>query len=279
MRKRSDSRSSTSVVTEYRFRPAHHNEPFGMEVDYMSAEEIRELLEELLRTFRQYYLPSFHEIHSVQEKKDIKTKSHKAWCTLHSMFRNQPLFTKAFVLDYPESAELPLIDILQRWAASFLAGRPGGAEARMWSSVAFDADECTDKMDAFLRDPLDEKTPALWPFIRIVRYVSFVIYLSLPFLTPSRIYLRSPILQSGLIVVDCPCKFNCLRCFLCLTFQALRDLNLARLRAVERYIRNCNEIFAVTTMDRALEDQGVVDIIKRNGRHRPLRIICTNSEV
>ena len=217
-----------------------------MEVDYMTAEEVKELIEELLRTFRQYYIPSYQEVETSEERKAIRARSEKAWNTLHSMFRNQPLLTKKFLLDYPDNAETPLVSVLHHWAAVFLADRPGGPKAHTWSATAFDIDECTDRMDAFLRDPLDEHTPALWPFIRVVR-----------------IYLRSPVLQSGLVLVDCP---------------SLRDLNHARLCAVERYVRNCSEIFAVTTMDRALTDQGVVDIVRRNGRHRPLRIICTGSE-
>lgn len=140
----------------------------------MTAEEIQELIEELLRTFRLYYLSSFQEIISASEKKTIRMRSEKAWNTLHSMFRNQPLFTKSFLLDYPAEGDASLLNILQLSAASFLAGRPGGCESRMWSAAAFNVDECTDKMDAFLRDPLDANTPALWPFIRVVRYVLLI---------------------------------------------------------------------------------------------------------
>ena len=56
-------------------------------------------------------------------------------------------------------------------------------------------------------------------------------------------------------------------------------MNFARARATERYLRNCHEVFAVTTVARASTDAGVRDVIARTGRHRPLRIVCTKSEV
>ncbi|KAF2733490.1 hypothetical protein EJ04DRAFT_524428 [Polyplosphaeria fusca] len=241
-----DSGHSTPVITEYRYRPAHHDEPFGMEVDYMTTEEIRELIEELLRSFRACYIPAFHDIDNLEERQEIRTRSDKAWHTLNSMFRSQPIFTKDFVLQHTYDTEMPLVHIFEKWAAKFLTNRPGGFDARTWSSTAFNIDECRDKIDAFTSDPIDEDTAALWPFVRVVR-----------------VYLRAAVLQSGLVLVDCP---------------SLRDLNFAREKATERYLRNCHQIFAVTTMKDALIDKGVLDIVKRNGRHRPLRIICTKSE-
>ncbi|KAF2114884.1 hypothetical protein BDV96DRAFT_576070 [Lophiotrema nucula] len=241
-----DGKFSTSVITEYRFRPAHHDEPFGLEVDYLSSEEIKELIEELLRSFRACYIPAFQAIDGAEERQHIKERSEKAWQTLHSMYRDQPIFTREFVLEHTSDIKTPLVGILQRWTAKFLAARPGGLESRTWSATAFNTDECRDKLDAFTRNPLDQSTAALWPLVRVVR-----------------IYLRSPILQSGLVVVDCPSP---------------RILNFARSRATERYLRNCHEVFGVTTMDDALSDQCIADIIRRNGRHRPLRIICTKSE-
>lgn len=235
-----------SVITEYRFRPAHHNEPFGVEIEYSTTDDVRELIEELLRSFRASHIPAFQDVHDSEERRDIRHRSEKAWHTLHSMFRNQPIFTREFILEYSDDAEVPLIRLLQQWASEFLHRRPGGARVRDWSATAFNIDECTDKLAAFTADPIDEGTPALWPFVKVVR-----------------IYLRSSILHSGLVLADCPSP---------------RDLNFSRARATERYLRTCHEVFAVTTMEHAVLDKAILDIIKRNGRHRPLRIICTNSD-
>ena len=44
-------------------------------------------------------------------------------------------------------------------------------------------------------------------------------------------------------------------------------------------MRNCHEVFAVTTIYRATSDVAIKDIVSRCGNHRPLRIVCTRSEV
>jgi hypothetical protein len=217
-----------------------------MEVDYMTVEEIRELIDELLRTFRACYTPAFHDVQDTEERQEIRLRSEKAWRTLEAMYRNQSIFTKEFLLEYPSNLKTPLCKVLEQWSTTFLARRPGGSECLAWASTAFTVDEATDKLNAFTCSPIDNNTPALWPYIRVVR-----------------VYLRASLLQSGLILVDCPTP---------------RDLNFARSRATERYLRNCHEIFAVTTMARAATDKGIQDIVRRNNLHRPLRIICTKSE-
>ncbi|KAF2811457.1 uncharacterized protein BDZ99DRAFT_413910 [Mytilinidion resinicola] len=241
-----DGSGSTCVVTEYRFRPAHHDEPFGIEVDYMSSEEVKELLEELLRTYRQFYIPAFQEVDTIEEQTEIRDKSAKAWTTLHAMFRNEPRLTKELLLAASTDEDASLLKTLEEWATKVLSTRPGGPSCRIWSGTADSVDECVDRVEQFNRDSTDETAPSLWPFVRIIR-----------------VYLRTPLLQTGLVLVDLP---------------SLRDLNHARVCSIERYLRNCHEVFAVTTMSQALADQGVLDTIRRNGRHRPLRIVCTKSE-
>ncbi|KAF2680709.1 hypothetical protein K458DRAFT_311139 [Lentithecium fluviatile CBS 122367] len=240
------SNRSAFVITEYWFRPAHCNEPLAIEVDYLTTEEIRELIQELLRIFRAGHDTSLRDTVSFEERHDIRLQAEKAWSTLHSMFRNQQFFTKEFLLRYPINAQTPLLDVLHHWATDFLATRPGGGKARTWYTTAFDAEECSDKLDAFVSDPVDEGKSALWPFIRL-----------------TRVYLRSPILQSGAILVDCPTP---------------HDLDYARARSTERCLRNCHEIFAVTSRRIAINDPCVSDIVKRIGRHRPLSIVCTKTD-
>lgn len=64
---------------------------------------------------------------------------------------------------------------------------------------------------------------------------------------------------------------------MCLGF---RDLNYARIRATERYLRhNCNEVFIVSTIFRCTTDRSIGDIIRRRAQGQPIRIVCTRSEV
>jgi len=44
-------------------------------------------------------------------------------------------------------------------------------------------------------------------------------------------------------------------------------------------MRSCQEVFTVATIFRPISDPVVKDVISRCGTHRPLRIVCTRSEV
>jgi hypothetical protein len=214
-------------------------------VDYLTAEEIRELIQELLRSFHAGHDPTLKDIDDFGERADISYQSEKAWHTLYAMFRNQQFFTKDFLLRYPSNTQIPLIDVLHHWAIDFLATRPGGT-ARTWSTAAFDAEECSDALSSFTTSPVDESTPALWPFIRL-----------------ARVYLRSPILQSGMVLVDCPSPHG---------------LDFARARTIERCLRSCHEILIVTPREQAVIDRCVSDVVERLGRHWPLSIVCTKTD-
>jgi hypothetical protein len=234
------------VVTEYCFRPTHYSEPFGIDVDYLTTGEIRELIQELLKSFHAGYDTALLDIASFEEQANMRYKADKAWYTLYVMFRSQKFFTKDFLLRYPTNAQTPLIDVLHHWAVDFLATCSSGGEARMWSTAAFDIDECSDKLSAFTGSPIGECTPALWPFVRL-----------------ARVYLRSPILQSGIVLVDCP---------------TLRGLDYARARTIDRYLRSCHEVLIVTPREQAVSDGCIADVVGRIGRHRPLSIICTKTD-
>ena len=137
----------------------------------MTAEEVKELLEELLRTFKLCFIPAFNDVDSIQEQNEIRDKSSKAWETLQSMFRDRPELTQAFLKQESTGEEASVLSTLQEWATAVLAKRPGGANTNTWSAAAMDVDDCTDKLDPFVRDPVDENLPSLWPFVRIIRLV------------------------------------------------------------------------------------------------------------
>ncbi|KAK0707804.1 hypothetical protein B0H67DRAFT_647946 [Lasiosphaeris hirsuta] len=91
--------------------------------------------------------------------------------------------------------------------------------------------------------------PAIWPFIKKIS-----------------VFLNSYILSKGLILVDLP---------------GLRDLNSARRNVTERYLLECNEIFAVCPIDRATDDAGVAAVfgLARKARLSNVGIVCTKSDV
>lgn len=61
----------------------------------------------------------------------------------------------------------------------------------------------------------------------------------------------------------------------------LRDLNSARQQITERYLLQCDEIFAICNIGRATTDVGVMGVFElaRRARLSNVGIICTRSDV
>lgn len=61
----------------------------------------------------------------------------------------------------------------------------------------------------------------------------------------------------------------------------LGDTNVARVKTTERYLINCNEIFAVCKIGRAATDDGVAAVfsLAKEANLSHVGIICTNSDV
>ena len=66
-----------------------------------------------------------------------------------------------------------------------------------------------------------------------------------------------------------------------LKHPGLRDLNSARRIITERYLLECDEIFAICNSGRAVTDEGVRDVFQlaRRARLSNVGIICTRSDV
>lgn len=101
-------------------------------------------------------------------------------------------------------------------------------------------------------------------------------------------FLKAHILSKGLVLADLPGKQArstsvLVLCSPCLThfLTGLRDHNSARRNITERYIINCNEIFVVCNIGRAVTDEGVEHVIKlaRQAKLSNVGIVCTKSDV
>ncbi|KAM5344685.1 hypothetical protein ACJ41O_010547 [Fusarium nematophilum] len=80
-----------------------------------------------------------------------------------------------------------------------------------------------------------------------------------------QVFLNAHILSRGLVLVDLP---------------GLRDLNSARRIITERYLLECNEIFAICNIGRAVSDEGVHHVFElaRRARLSNVGIVCTRSD-
>lgn len=105
------------------------------------------------------------------------------------------------------------------------------------------------------------------------------------------IYLEAVVLQNGIVLVDLPGM-----CFLSgpsllyvrrLILLGFRDVNSARVRVTEKRLYQCDEIFVVAQIGRAVTNQGVEDLLIRQlgrnfnnlRRSQGVAIVCTKSEV
>ncbi|KAJ5212368.1 uncharacterized protein N7498_004014 [Penicillium cinerascens] len=239
----------TCVVTEFRHVDEDHTGPFTVEAQFMTSEEMKELLNELLTMFRQFYVDRFfRDLHSHEEKQKCRGEAVRAWETFESLFNNQPALTKEHLSKDYDGAHSDILAQLERWASAGLVLRPGGLDALGYSAIAGDIEECRDILDMLTATNIGNSKPAIWPFIKLIR-----------------VYLKSPILKNGLVLADLP---------------GFSDLNFARIRATERYLsHSCDEVFVVADIARACTNASVRDILRRCKPNQPKRIICTKSEV
>ncbi|PLN80725.1 hypothetical protein BDW42DRAFT_170368 [Aspergillus taichungensis] len=242
-----DGSACTCVVTEFRHSGNDHD-AFTIEAEFMNSDEVKELLEELLQSVRQFHTDSlYQQLRSAEEQASCREKSDRAWEALESLFNNEPEMSLEYVSRDEEGAELAILNQLERWALLGSAHRPGGPNSLEYTAVCTCLDECKQQLDTLTADSPEGNRPALWPFIKLIK-----------------VYLDAPILRTGLVLADLP---------------GLRDMNYARVRATEQYLNHkCDEVFIVTNIARCITDQSIPDIISRCRESQPRRIICTRSE-
>jgi hypothetical protein len=162
----------TCVVTEFRHIDDNHTGPFTIEAEFMNTEEMRELLEHLLLDFRRFYvLPIFREIQATEDHMKCKDAAAKAWETLQLLFKTQPRLTIEFLSDESDNARFDILAQLERWAYAGLTYRQGGSDALEYSVIAGDIEECKSTLDQLSADNPDNGGPAMWPFIKLIRFV------------------------------------------------------------------------------------------------------------
>ncbi|KAK4442405.1 hypothetical protein QBC34DRAFT_313226 [Podospora aff. communis PSN243] len=122
--------------------------------------------------------------------------------------------------------------------------RPRGLDQPL---VVRTLDECSKSLMS-LTSEVDSARPAAWPYIRKIT-----------------VSLNAHILSKGLVLVDLP---------------GLRDLNSARRNITERYLLQCDEIFAVCFTGRAITDAGVASVFElaKQAKLFNVGIICTRSD-
>lgn len=233
----------TCVVTEYHY---HDRDSFAIEPEYFAVNEVRDQLTELLQSYRLYHsLANDTSSEGIEQRKALENKAERAQDTFRAAFRDYSTQNEQFLLDWPEET---VLETLLTWARESCPQLREANDSVQRKEVVASAEQCSRQLMELASKPISSNEPSLWPFIRKVK-----------------IYLKAHILSKGLILVDLP---------------GLRDLNTARLKITERYVLNCDEIFAVCYIGRATTDAGVKGVFELAKRAKlpNIGIICTKSD-
>lgn len=245
----------TSVVTEYRQKKRTTLESFSIEAEYLSNSERREMVEELLWSFRQLFLPDIDPSGGgvdFEEQQRIERESAVARSALEAVFSEQEGFSIDFLSDNSDGAFERIKNQLLSWIQNIKF--PTDDDSGLWTATADTPDECQDLTSVFMEN-------RLWPFTKIIR-----------------VYLDAEVLKTGVVLADLP---------------GLQDTNLARVRATQKYLQDCDHVFIATKISRAITDatlkSALYDELKRHvplaweetgvdNTNFKLAVICTRSE-
>lgn len=148
-------------MTEYRQKKPEHVAPITIEVEYLSTSGMKELVTELLWSYRQLYLPGVESDETPeQDYARYMRESDQAWSALQSAFRHQRQFTKEFLRDMSEGALEKITNQVLQWVSEI--EWPSGGNDGFWVSTAQTAEECCEKTKVFMQDKY-------WPFTKIIR--------------------------------------------------------------------------------------------------------------
>ncbi|KAJ5731564.1 uncharacterized protein N7483_006072 [Penicillium malachiteum] len=238
-RSNGDGAACTSVVTEFRSTDITHPDPYTIEIEFMESEEIKELLEELLRNFHAFHCPSIYSQVPSDGRENVKLAAERAWQTLESLFYYREELTYEFLSEDNEESEDKsekiwdaIIKTLETWTNEALAQRSDQIQGLVMAVTTDGLQGCRDYLDYLMASSHENGDLVLWPFINLIR-----------------VYIQSPVLQGGLVVADLP---------------GFRDMNFARVRATERYLfHQCDGVFNVSDISRCVTDQSITEIRSR----------------
>jgi hypothetical protein len=217
-------------------------------IDSFTIDELKQQFEELLRAYRDFELLSKGSKNTVEEDEDsgdrkmLQQKANLARETFEAGFGSKLEQRPTFL----SSAAFEIaVGTMVKWASELL---PHYSGHETFPSV----EACSARLRELVSEPdrslSNAESRTCWPFIKKLR-----------------VYLNAHILSKGLIITDLP---------------GLRDLNSARRAITERYVRQCDRIFVVARIERAITDQSIDEIFKlaRRVSLSQIDIVCTRSE-
>ena len=181
-------------MTEFRWKNDDDNSgSFKFEVELYNESESDKMLKELVWSYRRLYLPDVGG-KSAEDFNQI-SKEHKiAWSSLNAAFGHHQELKS---LCDRQGQDEALVETLQQWKNELIW--PFDHKEGKWSDLMDKPEACAKMTEKLMQNQF-------WPFVKVIRYGTLFVRRNIERNTDhlSRIYLRSPILETGLILVDLP---------------------------------------------------------------------------
>ncbi|EFX05163.1 hypothetical protein CMQ_1799 [Grosmannia clavigera kw1407] len=218
----------------------HDRNDFVLDVEMFAMDEVVEQIGDLLKSLRQYH--NCLRTHYKFTDKDEQEDIESRAKIASDTF--QAMFRSRMEDEQYllDGSEESILATLCAWTDDLMPRHIGGRQTL--DSLA----ACSRVLMQLTSETNAEPQPAVWPYIRKIK-----------------VFLNAHILSKGLVLVDLP---------------GLRDVNLARQVITELYLRECDDIFAVTCTNRAAADAGVKDVFELGQKAglSNIGIICTKSD-
>jgi len=246
--------------------------PFAAEITFFDEAVRRLILQKHLENYYRYFLESQEGLDRATMD-DSKTLAMTALETFKALFCDLSEFqddvcAKNYLSTLTSENDERILLKLYEWTDLLLCSfrADSGIVFREASTV----EELADKVEPFTRTPcaLEEESsvPAPWPLVQIVKWVVSLTYVCREALIFTRLGVQSAFVKTGLVIADLP---------------GLSDTNTNRVRATQRYRRECSFACVVAPISRVLTDNLVEgwlqEAFERWGSNKAL--ICTHTDV
>ncbi|EME86195.1 uncharacterized protein MYCFIDRAFT_82123 [Pseudocercospora fijiensis CIRAD86] len=238
--------SCTYVGSEYSSPFTGQTKPFAAKIEYFGIDAIEELLSRMLQDYNRWNFqeqPDWDE----DEKQELKRLSTTAFTTFRSLFCDQEPFESPraatdFLLSKFQDDGEALVTMVT-WCKSLLEEKEADEDDHVEFIDAATQTEFLEQLEPLVSSNSRFERPALWPLVRKVR-----------------IGLEAPRILRYVTLVDLP---------------GLDDVNKVRVNASLDIMRDCDALWIVTKIDRAITDSSVDSLLMRYGRSFKMAVVCT----
>jgi hypothetical protein len=155
----------TCVVTEYHY---HLRNDYIIEVEYFGEAEFRDQLSELLQAYRLYKhcVATGAEIES-----GVEAKHNLAKDTFHAAFRRELRDNEQFLVQWTEEN---VLHCLLTWTQELCPPLMQASAGQSQRYTTASAEDCSEKLMQLTSALNQAGESAVWPFIKKIRFASFV---------------------------------------------------------------------------------------------------------